>query len=218
MNKYIKSLKNYIRFRKDVRYNLEVPPQGIAYGKMSKKTAKEAFEWYIDAIPRRMAYFRKRCSDDLRIPIETLDYSAESLIPVWRWFLQTARTEDTPEEELAWMLEGAKIFGESFISRKVLTVATQFIVRDISMYVGECFLKESPKLYWTYRDKPKDSVTVNQPVIAGLISKKDEQIFPMVFAPIHMVGVQAGKVLTNETKETDLYNVYQFWRKYIPKE
>ena len=110
---------------------------------MSKKTAKEAFDWYVAAIPGRMDYFRSRCAHDLKIPVETLDYSAESLIPVWRWFLKTARTEKTPKEELAWMQEGAKIFGESFVVRRVLTVATQFIVRDISMYIGECFRKES---------------------------------------------------------------------------
>jgi len=211
-------MDKYTRFLNDVRYDLAVPPQGIDYGNMSKKTAKEAFDWYIAAIPGRMQYFRTRCAADLGIPVETLDYSPESLIPVWRWFLRTARTEDTPKEELAWMMEQAKIFGESFITRKVLSVATEFIVRDISMYIGECFLKECPKLYWTYRDKPKSSVTVNQPVIAGLVISAGGQTKPTAFAVIHMVGVQASKVLSKDAEETDLFKIYQIWREYLPRE
>lgn len=207
---------NYLRFLRDVKYDLLVPPLGIDYTNMTSKQAKDSFEWFISKIPERMNYFRNRCAQDLNIPVEKLGYTTESLVFVWKWFINTARMEKTPKEELEKMQEAAKIFGESFINREQFTVATKFIMRDIGMYLGECYVLNYPNLYWTYKTKPKSSVTVNQPLIAGFRASymgKEGDIF---FPPIHMVGVQAAKIYDQSQNVQDLYDIFVKWAKSIP--
>lgn len=212
------SPEDYGRFLNDVQYDLLIPPDGINYRGMTPGVAKRSFQWFVSKIPERMAYFRSRCAHDLKIPINRLDYSEESLLLVWKWFLRTARTEKTPEDLLAPMIEGAKIFGDSFINWRQRTPVTRFIERDIAMYVGECFLAQSSKLYWSYTKKPKSNVMLHQPAIEGLGEFYNGKFYPQLFAPIHMVGVQAAKILSNEQNEQDLYRVFQTWKKYIPTE
>ena len=205
------------RFLKDIKYNFILPPRGIDFGNMNKKEAAETFMWFMDHLPEKMDYLRFRCSSDLHISIKKLDYSDKSLVLIWRWFLKVARLEDTPREILDTMIEGSKIFGDSYISRKVLSVTTHMIVIDIALYTGECYIRNYPHLCWTYRTAPRDSITINQPVISGMISTYKGKNRPIDFAPIHMVGVQASGILDNSANEEDLINMYQCWEKYAVK-
>lgn len=85
------------------------------------------------------------------------DDSVESLILIWSCFLKTARIEKTPKEEIEKMGDGAKIFGESFINRMRFTSTTEYIIHDIGMYVGQCFVLDYPQLYWSYKKGQKQS-------------------------------------------------------------
>ena len=211
-------MNNFFRFLTDVKYDLLVPPQGINYGEMTPKQAKESFEWFVEKIPERMEYFRNRCAKDLKISVEQLDYSRESLVLVWQWFLKTARREKTPKEQLEKMKQNAQIFGPSFINYEQFTVATHFIIRDIAMYVGQYWISNYPQLYWTYKTKPKDSVTVNQPIISGLRTSYKGKEKVISFAPLHMVGVQAANIFDKSAKKNDLLKVIMFWEQYIPND
>ncbi|MBP5254750.1 MAG: hypothetical protein J6Z23_05135 [Lachnospiraceae bacterium] len=202
---------NALRFMKDVRYEFILPPAGITFRKMSKKEAAETFAWFMKKIPERMEYLRTRCAADLRISPEMLNYSDHSLLLLWRWFLKTARTEKTPKEILEEMIKGSAIFGDSYINKEVLSVTTHMIILDIALYIGECFIHNDPHLQWTYRTTPKNSVTVNQPVITGMIVSFAGLQGPADFAPIHMVGVQASKILGKTAEEEDLIQLYHLW-------
>ena len=63
-----------------------------------------------------MTYFRERCSHDLRIAINSLNFSADSLILIWRWFINTARMEKTPKYNLREMIKQSELFGSSYIN------------------------------------------------------------------------------------------------------
>ena len=85
------------------------------------------------------------------------------------------------------------------------------------MYTGRCFILASPDLYWDYERRPPRrktvSVTVNQPKIMGLKCTYKGEVSRIGFAVIHMVGVQASKILDKRQKETDLYDVFDHWMK-----
>ena len=204
------------RFLADVDYDLLVPPHGIAYSSMTATEAKEDFKWFVAHIPDRMDYFTHRCANDMKINVNKLDCSSESLIIVWDWFMKTARMEDTPEEQLKIMREQALLFGESAIVKKVYTVATRFMMRDIAIYWGQCFLKASNKLYWDYVQKPKSEVRIHQPCIRGLIANRNNKEYPTYFAPIHMVEVQASGIYDGSITRTNLIDVFHSWTQYIP--
>ena len=207
---------NWLRFSKDVGYDFLFPPLGLDFYNMTPKQARENFEWFISVIPERMEYFRNRCASDLSITVELLDYSAESLKLVWRWFLKTARMEKTPKAEMKKMKEAAKIFGESFVNGEQFTVSTQFIMRDIGIYIGQSYVLNYPQLHWHYYTKPKSEMNAKQPVIAGFyvkdhITEGDVNINPMGF-----VNGAASNFFDNTQKVTDVYDLYMHWVKWIP--
>lgn len=145
------------RFLCHVKYDMPIPPTGLDFFSMTARQGEEHFEWFMSKIPERMDYLKARCAKDLKLSVTELDYSAESLILLWRWFLKTARMERTPKEEIEKMKEGAKIFGESFINRMRFTSTTEYIIHDIGMYVGQCFVLDYPQLYWSYKKGQKQS-------------------------------------------------------------
>ena len=205
------------RFIRDVQYDLLVSPFGYDYYHMTAKQAAGNFEWFLSVIPQRMEYLKNRCALDLRIPVEKLDFSAASLIPIWRWFLKTARIEKTPKEELIKMEEGAKIFGESFINLEQFTVATQFIMKDIGMYIGQSYVLNYPKLHWHYYTKPKNEINAKQPIIAGFYFKDQYTEGDAIVNPMNFVDGAAANIYDKTQKETDIYDFYMQWVQWIPQ-
>lgn len=204
--------------RKAVDYDCLIPPYGSDCQDLTVAQARENFEWFIQHIPARMEYFRARCASDLRVSHHVLDYSADSLIPIWRWFLDVARMVATPKDELKRMKEGAKIFGDSYVNEKVFSTPTVFMMRDIGMYLGEVYVRNYSPLYWTYYTTPKHEVSVKKPVIAGFWAwVEGYRSAPACVDPIGMVEGAASEFYRNAQQESDLYDLFVQWIKYIPR-
>lgn len=84
----------------EIQYEMDFPPMGIDYDSWDKRTADKYFKWFIEQIPLRTEYLRKRIAGDSEIDISQLDYTLESLVPVWDWYIKNAVIEKTPKEEL----------------------------------------------------------------------------------------------------------------------
>lgn len=205
------------RFRSDVQYDLLVPPLGLDFYKMSPKQAKENFNWYMSKIPERMVYLRNRCAKDLKIPLGMLDYSPESLIIIWRWFLSVALLEKTPKVELDKMIEASEIFGESYINREQFTVATQFIMRDIGMYIGQVFVTNNAQLSWSFYVKPKNEINANQPVMVGFYYKDQNTEGEVKINPMNFVLGAAANIFNYKQNEKDVYDQYMKWIRWVPQ-
>lgn len=191
---------------------------GLNFRKMAPTQAQENFEWFISKIPEQMAYFCRRCAADLKVSESALDFSPESLTLVWRWFIEIARIVPTQPEELKRLEAGAKIFGASFINKYQFSVASQFIMRDIGMYLGEVFVRNYPQLYWSYYTKPKNVQDVNEPLVFGFVIPTEGNIGgAFQFNPMVGPRVQGGHLLTGTQNEQDLLNVFRTWEKYIPQ-
>lgn len=203
------------RFLRDIVYDLAVPPFGMDYYHMSSKKAEQNFNWFQSVIPERIQYLKTCYARDTGDNIEKLDYSSDSLIGLWKWFCSIARMEKTPENELKSMVEGAKVFGESYINYEQFTVATKYIMRDIGMYLGQCFILKYNDLYWTYYTKPKNSIDVNQPIIAGFwVTGQFEGAAH--FNPVSAVEGCAANFYYKNQKSTDLFEIYIKWERYVP--
>ena len=188
----------------------------LAFEEMNDKQAEETFNWFMENIPTRMEYFRSRCSNDLKIPKDKLDYSADSLLLVWKWFLKNEKRVKTTRAERKEMSEGAKIFGQSYINLEKFADVTKYMIYDIALYVGQCYINNYNSLYWDYTTRPKSSVTVNQPRVAGFIAEYKGKKGTLTFPVIHMVETQAANIFFNEQDVNDLKKVYTFWTQYIP--
>lgn len=155
-------------FRKNtskMNYPLLIPPFDIDFSEMSPAQAREHLEWFVSQIPERL---------DLLSGVSTisLDYSNESLIHLWEWFLPRVSIERKSNEELSnslsvipeWLKE---TFSQNPRHTKKLTKESTVLAIDISMYFSNMFLYKYPMLKWSVNTKSKKYVYYNMPVISG---------------------------------------------------
>ena len=65
-------------------------PVDKPFEELSKAEAKAYFDWFISHVDERSEYIKQKVSEGLNMPIGSLDFSIESLIFIWRWFLKIA--------------------------------------------------------------------------------------------------------------------------------
>lgn len=201
-----------------------IPPIHKPFKELSKREAKEYFEWFLSHVDERSNYIRAKVSDGLKISIDLVDFSMESLVYVWRWFLQVAELQKTPEEvfkNIRRELEMSGAPGE-FIEDEIrersreLSIFSRYVIRDIGMYVGKMFVTNYESLRWDYYTKKRDSFA-NMPQIFGFIDTAYNPPFEPHFEPIHFTEMQASNLLSNTQDENDLYNICKRWAQWIPK-
>lgn len=195
-------------FRK-LKYDILVPKLDKNIFRLTEEETTAYFEWFMEQVPLRVAYVSKVCAKELHIPVERMDCSPESLLLLWKWFRKRAKTERvilTEEEK-----KQPGYANGMFRHERQLTLETEYILRDIGMYLGETFRKNHPQIYWTYYTKPKRSFFANHPLLKGFVDMTTGVPFHAEFEPIHMAGVQASKILSKESKDSDLLNIYNIW-------
>lgn len=196
-----------------LNYDILIPKLDKSIFKLNEKEAKSYFEWFMEQVPKRVTYVSQICAKELRIPVERMDCSPESLLLLWKWFRKKAKTEPVKlsEEEK----KHPAYANDMFRNKYQLSLETEYIIRDIGMYLGETFRKNNSAIYWTYYTQPRNDFFVNHPLLKGFVDRTFGQAFEACFEPIHMVGVQAAKLLNKKAKDTDLFDLYVLWSKKV---
>ena len=185
------------RFQK-LEYDVLVPELSKDIYALTPQEAAVYFDWFQEKLPERVSYVSGVCAKELRIPADQLDCSPESLLPLWKWFRRKAKTEPNPSENIKY-------------NTRQLTLETEYILRDIGMYLGETLRKNLPGIYWTYYTEPHNDFFQNHPLLKGFVDKTTGTPCPVCFEPIHMARVQASKILTGKSKDEDLRKLYTIW-------
>lgn len=213
---------NYSRSRNS--YIPLIPPIDKPYTELTKIEAKMYFEWYMSHIDERTEYLRTIVAEDLSISIDKLDFSVLSLKLIWKWFLSVVEVRKVSFKELThglWpfsdkiAIDHQHLFHEPQIR---LGTFSYFVLRDIGMYVGKMFVINYPALQWTFKTKPKNYISVNEPLLVGFID--DNPIYPKPFypdlEPISFAEGCALNVIDHTQHEDDLYNLCMKWIAWIP--
>ena len=107
--------------------------------------------------------------------------------------------------------------------RRALSTKTEYLIRDIGMYVGKTLVAQYPqRLSWTYTSAPQSDIFVNTPLLTGFVQTRDmrgnalPQPFHPEFESIHRTGVQAVKILDGRQANEDLYRICLLWSGWIP--
>ncbi len=200
-------------------------PLNKPFIELSKAEAQEYFDWFISHIDERSDYLRQKVSAGLNIPIESLDFSLDSLKPIWKWFLHVAETTESSQidiEELEQLLEGQSEVVRHLIEqpREILSVFTEYVLRDIGMYVAKVFTSNYDVIRWTIKRTPKRYVHVNEPLLIGFID--DNEAYPKPFypdlEPVQFTRMPALKLIRQQQpSEDDLYNQCIKWIQWILK-
>lgn len=202
-----------------------IVPINKPFKELNKNEAKSYFDWFISHVDERSEYVRKKVSNYLHLPVEKMDFSLKSLIYVWRWFLKIVELEKTPKNVLNQIRNELKTNNEpeEFIKDMLrehsvkLSTFSEYVIRDIGMYVGKMFVTNFSALRWDYHTDIKRDSFANMPQIFGFINTSYIPPFEEQFEPIHYTEMQASNIFDNTQNEEDLYNLCLLWTQWIPK-
>ena len=193
-----------------------IPNIDKPFAELTEKEAMEHLEWFVSHIDERADYIKRIIAVGLNVRESSLDFSLESLKIVWKWFLSIVETNKP--KGINKILFGAKKKPLD-AAEPDFSVRTHYIIRDIGMYVAKVFLYNYPNLEWTIKTKPKNYVSVNEPLLIGFVD--DNPMYPKPFypdlEPISLVHACAVNVLYGTQHEDDLYNQCLRMVRWIPK-
>ena len=197
---------------KPLTYDILIPPLKKPFEKFSKTEAKEYFDWYIGKIPERIDYLRAYSGLNL-------DLSPESLVTIWAWFLKNAEVEKTPRIRIDELKRQTKDLPPD-IRRTVirensrqLSLQTEYMVRDITMYFGEVCVVNNEAIHWGYHTDIKKDSFANRPILQGFLDRDFSPPFKAGFDPGFMVRGGAFSLLHGETSENELKILYDKWQR-----
>ena len=189
-------------FKRRTEYKPLIIQADKPFQEMTKKEADAYSEWFLSKIDERSDYLREIVSEGLHIDIKQLDFTLDSTLLIWKWFLKEAKLAKTPQSELNKIREGLRGMPQSFIDHMVemarveLSIRTEYILRDIGMYLGKMFISNYESLRWTIKYKPKSYIYVNVPIIVWFVDDKPE--YPKPFRPdldpIHLARIPAMNI------------------------
>ena len=192
--------------------NYELPNSGMLQGgkikfeEFTPKMAKEYFEWYINEREHRLTILKKYLSE-IHEDI-TLDFSPESLIPLWSWYETQIVEEDKDPYELQAEKEQYPEWVRDHISDKKISMETLKFTWDVAIYFAEVMVRNNKeKISWGYITRSKRHIHVNRPVLKGFTAN-------LLLDPRHVVYICTLK----SAKEKDpnrLYDLYYVWLEYI---
>lgn len=194
---------------KKLNYDILIPKLGKNIFALNEEEAAEYFRWFMEKVPERVAYVSKICAAELGIGKEKMDCSPESLLLLWKWFRRRAETEPVMRTDAEKSSE--KFPGNIWNNKRQLTLETEYMIRDIGMYLGETFEKNNPNIYWTFYTKPSRDFFVNHPLLKGFVDRTFGNPCEVCFEPIHMAHVQAAKIINKTSSDTDLLKIYNIW-------
>lgn len=190
-----------------MKYEYMISPfEYYDFDNFSKKEAGEYFKWHIEQIKNRLSYLQKYIVCEGKDIV--LDYTKESLIPLWSWHESKITCVIKTEKELNQEQNVTPQWLHDFISNERLTYETIGRCVDVAIYFAETIIKNSyGHLEWGYFTQPKNKVDVNRPVVLGFVNK-------IHLNPIMVVYNCTLRSSQNKDSER-LYNIYSEWMKFV---
>ena len=189
-----------------MQYKMMISPfEKIDFDKMNKKQAAEFYEWYINQINERITILQETVKEDRFTVI--LDYSVESLIPLWEWYENKITYRKIESSELESRNNRYPEWMKDFIPDTELSWETLMYCMDIAIYFAEVIIKHNSTIHWGCFTKPRNRTKVNQPVLLGF--KHDMDLNPRLI--VENCTRRSGK----EKKKTRVYDMYFTWLEYI---
>lgn len=192
-----------------MEYLLMQPPFGMKpFKDMTKKEAQSHFDWYVGEIPTRIELLKNAYSATSGIEKEDLDYSSESLIKLWQWYINNAAIEEKSEEVKSLEREQYPEWIQKNLGNKKISIGWMSIAMDIAIYFSECFIKEHGTIRWSFVSKPKSLVYINKPVLVGFKNGLD-------LDSTNIVRVLTSKIVDGEKNSNALLTIYKTWSEKV---
>ncbi len=191
----------------DANYKMMIPPFRISdFSKLTPGEAKKHFEWFTGEVPKRIEYLKELLSNDGIEDI--LDYTPESLIPLWDWYEGKIKIEKISKEKYEKELSETPEWVHPYIKDEDLSIDTLKYCMDVSIYFAEVMIRNNAnKIIWGFFTKPKNHVSVNRPTLLGFKGR-------MNLDP-YLILTNTSRKSSREKCKTRLYDIYNVWLQYI---
>jgi len=190
--------------------------------------AARYFDWFVSHVDERSEYVRCWISQVMEMPVDKIDYSLESIRIVEAFIRKVITTNKTP----SWKKTASKrLFGTTGTEDKAvndvvnqlmpedLTTFSEYLCRDIGMYIGKMFIINNPELRWDYYSFTVNMRHNNEPQVFGFYHffKWDKECveYHVTFEPIMFVQQCA---LSKETEGKPLYDICSQYDMWVPRE
>lgn len=186
-----------------MEYEMMIPPfSHCEFSEMTKKEAQLYFEWFVSQVGHRISILNNYIVNDGGNLV--LDYSIESLIPLWRWYEGKIQTVLKDDEDYRKEIERHPVWMKQYISQTTISNETLKIGLDVSMYFAEVIIRNSAgKIKWGYFCKPKKRISVNEPTLLGF--EGGEDLNP------RLIILNCTRKSSKEANERRLYDMYNIW-------
>jgi len=192
-----------------MEYLLMQPPFEMKpFKDMTKKEAQSHFDWYIREIPNRIAMLKNAYSITSKIDKEDIDYSSESLIKLWQWYINNVDVEEKSEEDKNLERERYHESIPKNLCNKKISIGWMSIAMDIAIYFSECFIKEHDTIRWSFVSKPKSLAYINKPILVGFKNGLD-------LDSTNIVRVLTSKIIDGEKDSNALFMIYKKWSENV---
>ena len=191
-------------------FELESPIDKDSFDEFTKKEASIYFEWYMNSIDKRIKYLENYINAGGNSIV--MDYGVDSLVSVWGWYEKTIKVEHFTQIELK--KEAMKypdwLRDEIMSDDTKIADETLAICSDLAIYFAEVLRRnKSDILYWGYYTKPKNRMSVNEPVLLGFV--KGTELDPrrvLYNCTLHSI---------EKSDENMLKDLYYIWMSYVNK-
>jgi len=190
-----------------MEYEMMLPPfEHNDFIIMKKKEAQQYFEWYISQVQHRINILEKVLEKDGIINI--LDYSPNSLIPLWEWYEGKIEIIQKDMNEYEEDIRQSPDWMHSEILTTKISMETLKYGLDLSMYFAETVIRNSKgKIRWGFFTTPAKRMSVNEPTLLGFKSNKD--LNP------RLIVLNCTRRSSREKMNTRLLDIYNTWMTYI---
>ena len=188
---------------------MELPIQGKSYENMTKKEATVMYNWFLNEIPNRIQLLTKYYDFDNFGKNKRLDYSPESLISIWEWFIPKIESRELTNGERVIYNTVMPQWAQIGIPTKMFTVGCMSVSVDIAIYLAEVFIRNNEEISWGIKYSPKSFLDVNRPILKGFIKN-------VTMNPVSIIHVLMLRVLNRkEININSLYDIYHIWLEKI---
>ena len=192
-----------------MEYPLMSPPfELLDFSEMKDKDAKVHLNWYIGQIPIRIELLSKAYKKIGGGEAEDLDFSKNSLVKLWSWYINNAEIASKSSQELEKEYASANVMTKTNINTIKVKVGWMAIANDISIYFAQCMINNNSQLEWGYVSKPKSLSYVNKPIIKGFKNNIEMDATNLIF-------VQTRKILKGVKDENALEKLFENWQNKI---
>ncbi|OKP99463.1 hypothetical protein [Paenibacillus sp. P46E] len=188
---------------------LVAPFEIIPFELMTKKEAKQYFDWFISQIPIRIEILTAHYEETTGGSQQELNLSQESLVRLWAWFSQRIKMVPKTRQELKEEIDAVPDWLKEEVSNNTLKFSeiTSSLIIDVGIYFGSVFINELRTLEWGIVHKPKKYVYVNQPIVIGF--KKSG------LNPITVVNNCSLIELEQDPDDNRLFDLFNVWKEYL---